>query len=207
MGAEKMITLEKLISIDKNDLEEASKTIDKNDLPLIIDWLSEKNDKIRYHTFLLLQNRSLYYDDVYPFWEKFVEKLKSGNSYQRSIGLMLIAENARWDKVNRFDDIIDEYFAILDDEKPITIRQCIQSFSKIIPHKNHLHIKIANKIMAIDITKIKETMQKLIQIDILSILAIIRRYQTDEDIENYIYHALTGGLLDKKSIKQVESML
>ena len=83
-----MITLESLMSIDKNDLQEESKTIDKNDLPLIIDWLSEKDDKIRYQAFLLLQNRSLYLDDLYPFWEIFVLKLKSSNSYQRSIGLM-----------------------------------------------------------------------------------------------------------------------
>lgn len=202
-----MITLEKLISIDKNDMEDASKTIDKYDLPLIVEWLSEKDDKIRYQAFLLLKSRSPYYDDVYPFWEKFVEKLKSQNSYQRSIGLMLIAENVRWDKLNKFDDIMNEYFVILDDEKPITIRQCIQSFSKIVPYKNCLHLRIANRLMAININEIKETMRKLILIDILSILAMIRKYQTNDDIENYILRALTGGLLDKKLIKQIESML
>ena len=202
-----MITLESLMSIDKNDLQEASKTIDKNDLPLIIDWLSEKDDKIRYQALLLLQNRSLYFDDVYLFWEIFVLKLKSSNSYQRSIGLMLIAENTKWDKDNRFDDIKDEYFAILNDEKPITVRQCIQSLSKIISYKNHLHMEIANKLMYINITKVKETMRKLVLLDILGVLAMIRKYQENDDIENYIQHALTGGFLDKKSIKQVESML
>ena len=202
-----MITLESLMSIDKNDLQEESKTIDKNDLPLIIDWLSEKDDKIRYQAFLLLQNRSLYFDDVYPFWGIFVLKLKSSNSYQRSIGLMLIAENTKWDKDNRFDDIKDEYFAILNDEKPITVRQCIQSLSKIIPYKNHLHMEIANKLMYINITKVKETMRKLMLLDILGVLAMIRKYQENDDIENYIQHTLTGGVLDKKSIKQVESML
>jgi hypothetical protein len=203
----KVITLESLMSIDKNDLQEASKTIDKNDLPLIIDWLSEKDDKVRYQALLLLQNRSLYFDDVYPFWEIFVLKLKSSNSYQRSIGLMLIAENTKWDEDNRFDEIKDEYFAILNDEKPITVRQCIQSLSKIIPYKNHLHMEIANKLMSINITKIKETMRKLVLLDILGVLAMIRKYQENDDIENYIQHALTGGFLDKKSIKQVESML
>jgi hypothetical protein len=202
-----MITIESLMSIDKNDLQEASKNIDKNDLPQIIDWLSEKDDKIRYQAFLLLQNRSIYYDDVYPFWEKFAVKLKSDNSYQRSIGLMLIAENVKWDKDDKFNDIKDEYYTIFNDEKPITVRQCIQSLSKIVPYKNHLHMEIANKIMSINITEIKETMRKLILIDILSILSMIRKYQTNDDIEDYIVNALTGGLLDKKSIKQVESML
>ena len=95
----------------------------------------------------------------------------------------------------------------MNDEKPITVRQCIQSLSKIIPYKNHLHMEIANKLMYINITKVKETMRKLMLLDILGVLAMIRKYQENDDIENYIQHALTGGFLDKKSIKQVESML
>ena len=68
-------------------------------------------------------------------------------------------------------------------------------------------MEIANKLMSINITKIRETMRKLVLIDILSILAMIRKYQENDDIENYIQHTLTGGVLDKKSIKQVELLL
>lgn len=202
-----MITLENLMSIDKSDLQEVSKTLDKDDLPQLIGWLSEKDDKIRYQAFLLLQSRSAYFDDVYPYWQEFAKKLDSENSYQRSIGVMLIAESARWDRENKLDDIMDKYFTILNDEKPITIRQCIQSLGRIVPYKAHLHMEIAHKLMSINITEIRETMRKLILLDILSVLSAIRRYKTNDDIEGYILHAITGGLLDKKSIKQVESML
>jgi hypothetical protein len=59
-----------------------------------------KDDTFRYKCFLLLQGRSEKYPDVYPYWELFVQKLDSTNSYQRSLGLMLIAENVRWDQLD-----------------------------------------------------------------------------------------------------------
>jgi len=44
---------------------------------------------------------------------------------------MLIAENVRWDEQNRMEDTMDEYLELFNDEKPITIRQCIQSLGKV----------------------------------------------------------------------------
>ena len=202
-----MISIERLLSIEKNDMSEVSKTISSDVLQQLIDWLSEKDDKIRYQSFLLLQSRSIDFDDVYAFWDEFYKKLKSDNSYQRSIGLMLIAENVRWDKENKFEKIVDEYSLHFNDDKPITVRQCIQSLQKIIPYKKQLHFTIADKIMAIDILSIKETMRKLVLLDVLEILTMIRKYQTNDKIESYIFKALSGGMLDKKAIKQVESMM
>ncbi len=202
-----MITIEKLMAIDKSDLYEASKVIDKSDLPQLVEWLSEKDDKIRYQTFLLLQARSSCIDDVYPFWDIYRGKLKHENSYQRSIGLMLTAENVKWDKENRIDATIDEYLSLLNDEKPITVRQCIQSLSKIIPYKKQLHSKIAGRLMSINISSIKDTMRKVIVLDILEALVTIRKYKTNDDIERYIINALSGGILDNKTKKQIESKL
>ena len=68
-------------------------------------------------------------------------------------------------------------------------------------------MKIANKLMSINIMDIRATMQKLILIDILEALAMIRKYQTNNEIESYILNALSGGVLDKKAAKQVEAML
>lgn len=47
--------------------------------------------------------------DVYPFWDTFRAKLNSDNSYQRSIGIMLIAENTRWDTRDHILQTIDAY--------------------------------------------------------------------------------------------------
>ena len=202
-----MITIERLISINKNDLHEASKNVDKSDLPQLVDWLSEKDDKVRYQALLILQNRSMYFNDVYPFWDTLREKMKSENSYQRSIGLMLIAENTRWDEDNKIDDTIDDYLELLNDEKPITVRQCIQALRSIVTYKSHLNSKIADRLMSINILDVKETMRKVILLDILDILTIIKKNQLTDEINSYIFKALTGEILDKKSKKQVEAML
>lgn len=202
-----MITIENLMSIEKDTLQEAAKAIDKSDLPLLVEWLSEKDDKIRYQAFLLLQYRSQSFNDVYPFWDDFRIKLKNNNSYQRSIGLMLIAENAKWDLESKLEDSIDEYLSLLKDEKPITIRQCIQSLGKIVPYKQNLNNRIADKLISFNITGIKETIRKSILIDILSVLAIIRKnYKTDE-MEGFVLNALSGEILDKKAKKQIETIL
>lgn len=202
-----MITLERLLSIEKNDILQVSKHLNRAELQQLIELLSEKDDKIRYQAFLLLQSRSINFDDIYPYWDIFYEKFKSSNSYERSIGLMLIAENVRWDNKNKFEKIIDEYTLHFNDEKPITVRQCIQSLQKIIPFKTQLHFIIAEKLMAIDILKIKSTMQKLVLLDILEVLTLIRKHQLNDKIESYIFNALRGGILDKKAIMIINKKL
>jgi len=202
-----LITFESIKSICKDDLQEASMTLDNNDIAQLVEWLSLKEDDIRYQAFLLLQNRSVSYDDVYPYWDVLKEKLKSDNSYQRSIGLMLIAENVRWDKDNRIADTIDDYLQILNDEKPVTVRQCIQSLAKIASFKPCLDDIIAARLITIDLMAVKETMRRSILLDILNVLGIIgKEYRTDE-IESFIKDVLTADILDKKSRKQMENLL
>jgi len=202
-----MISIESIMSIDKNDIPEASKIVIKDDIPQLVDWLSLKDNNIRYQALLLLQHRSGFFDDVYTYWDTFRDKLKSDNSYQRSIGLMLIAENAKWDAENRIEDIIDEYLELLNDEKPITIRQCIQSLGKIVPYKPGLNKKIAGRLILFNLMAIKETMRKSILLDILNVLIIIRKKHKTDEIESFILDALLGEILDKKSKKQIEALL
>lgn len=202
-----MITAESIMSISKSDLQEASKDLQTEDIPQLVEWLNLKDDNVRYQAFLLLQNRSLFRDDVYPYWDTFRSKLRSDNSYQRSIGLMLLAENAKWDKENRMEDTIDEFLMLLNDEKPITIRQCIQSLGKIASAKPGLNDMIASRLISFNLISIKETMRKSILLDILNVLLIIRQELKRDEIEGFILNALSGEILDKKSKKQIEAFL
>lgn len=195
------------MSISKSDLTEASKALKKEDISQLIEWLALKDDNIRYQAFLLLQNRSVCFDDVYPYWDTLRNKLKSDNSYQRSIGLMLIAENAKWDSENQAEDTIDEYLMLLNDEKPITVRQCIQALGKIALAKPGLNDKIASRLISLDLMAVKETMRKSILLDILNVLILIKKSFKTDEIENFILDALSGEILDKKSKKQIEALL
>lgn len=202
-----MITKESVMSIAKNDLPEASKALSKGDIPQLIEWLSLKDDSIRYQVFLILQSRSIFFDDVYPYWDALRKKLKSENSYQRSIGIMLLAENVKWDRENRINDTLDECLQLLTDEKPITIRQCIQSLGKIAFSKPELDDKIISALISINLTDIKETMRKSVLLDSLNVLLIIRNTYKTDDMDRFILNSLSGEILDKKSKKQIEALL
>jgi hypothetical protein len=108
---------------------------------------------------------------------------------------------------NKLENTIDEYLELLKDEKPITIRQCIQSLDKIVPYKPNIYDKIVETLLSIDFSGIKQTMHKSILLDILKILVVIReKYSTDE-MDSFILKALSGEILDKKSKKYIEELL
>lgn len=70
---EGIITIERLFTIEKEDLLEFSKTLEAEDISQLVEWLTEKDDKLRYNSLLLLEHRSEEYNDVYPFWDIFVK--------------------------------------------------------------------------------------------------------------------------------------
>lgn len=202
-----MITAETIQVCAKEDVAALAAQLSGDDIAQLVAWLSEKDDNFRYTCFLLLQARSETHADVYPYWDMLADKLNSPNSYQRSIGLMLMAENARWDGAGKkFDAILDRYLTFCDDEKPITVRQCIQSLGKIAPHKPACHAKIVEKLTAIDLMQRKETQRKLLLMDILGVLCVIRKRQPDARIEAYLQRAMTGEILDSKSKRLVAAM-
>ena len=202
-----MISIDKLLSLEKEEISGAAEAVSQSDIWLLIELLNEKDDKIRYHALLLLQSRSEYMEDVFPYWDIFCTKLKSDNSYQRNIGLILLADNVKWDQENKIDQVIDEYLMLLKDDKPITIRLCIQSLSRIVLAKPRLSSKIAAGLMALDLSVIRESMRKLILMDILTTLTIMRKIYSSGEMDNYISDALTGAILDNKSKKQIGLML
>ncbi|HHW26923.1 MAG TPA: hypothetical protein GXX23_06240 [Firmicutes bacterium] len=202
-----MITMESLASIPKDILPEISETLEAGDIAQLVEWLALEDDNARYKALLLLLSRSSYADDVYPFWDVFVAKLKSDNSYQRSIGLMLIADNAKWDSAGKMEAALEDYLALLSDAKPITVRGCIQGLGKIALHKPDLGPKIAERLVAFDLAGQKETMRKSILLDIVNTLMVIRANTASDTIEAFIQDALSGNVLDKKAKRQIEKQM
>jgi hypothetical protein len=130
-----------------------------------------------------------------------IKKLQSDNSYQRSIGLMLIASNAKWDKENKIDSIFNLYLSLTMDEKPITARQCLQSIYKILPFKENLWKVIVEKLINIDILKFKDTMRKSITLDIISVLNYIKNEEYNSEINKYYNDILESDIFDSNTLK------
>ena len=192
-----------LIELNKETIPARAAALTGAEVAWLVDRLAETNDKIRYGAFLLLNERSLSQADVFPFWDVFAGKLGSENSYQRSLGVMLLAANARWDKEDKTASVLDAFLAILHDEKPITVRQCIQSLKLIVPYHPELNKRIAQRLLALDLLAQRDTMRKLILLDIVDVLLLIRETEAVDGIDAYLSAALSGDLLDAKTKKQI----
>jgi hypothetical protein len=124
---------------------------------LFID-LESKNDKIRFPAFKKIHELT---DEkvkwIYDKWFVLIEKTDSENSFQRSIGLTLLANLAKSDVENRFGKIIDEYLEHFEDEKFITARLCIQNAWKIAVENK--------KLLKIIVGKLKNSYSKNIHLN------------------------------------------
>lgn len=164
-----------LKATSKNQIPQLAKNLSAADISFLVETLAEKDDTLRYNAFLLLQANSREFPSVYPYWNVLAEKLESDNSYQRSLGLMLLAENVRWDKDGKFAKTIGKYLSCCMDEKFITARQTIQGLANVIEATSKYNDKIKQKLTSLPLAQYKENHQKLLNKDIANILKIIER--------------------------------
>ncbi len=198
-----MIDETELLHLSSDEMPARAALLTTDDIDFLVGILSSVDDKLRYAAFQLLRERSLEHADVFPHWSVFCEKLASENSYQRSIGSMLLAANARWDDGKQTAAMLDGYLALLHDEKPITVRQSIQSLLQILPYHPALGGRVATSLLSLNLLDIRDTMRKLVLIDVINVLLLIRETEPTDAIDAYIFAALSGDLLDAKSKKQI----
>ena len=180
-----------------------AETLTKEDIHFLVGLLGEKNNDIRYAAFLTLANRCATHDDVYPYWDVLAQKLTHENSYQRSIGVMLLAENIRWDTQNRLDGILTAYMARFRDEKFITARQAIASLASWLPKRPDKYPPVLEELTSIPVEELPPTQRKLILLDILQLLLLMQAVAPREEAAAYIFRALDSSLLNKKEKEAV----
>lgn len=104
-------------------------------------------------------------DVWYAYFDTFASLLDHPKSLVRNRGLHILAANARWDRENRFDAILEEYLTHVTDEKPITARQCIQALRQIGLAKPQYIPKIIDCFRRADLSNYKDSMRPLIERD------------------------------------------
>lgn len=197
-----MLTKELLLS-HKDDLNCFLGKVREDDIGLLVAWLREKDDTIRYAAFQLLKLLSSNSPMVYKYWDNFAGMINDQNSYQRSLGLMLISENVRWDKEDKFGAICNDYLKHCDDEKFITARQCIQGLSAICEHSAKYNHEIVDMLLKIDLNRRKDSQKSLLLMDIIEVLGKVAREQRDERVESYLRTEYErGNEKVKKAIKK-----
>jgi len=142
-----------------------------------------KDNKIRFDAFTKLleitDTRVDWFSDVF---DDLSNRLESDNSYQRSIGMMLLCNLAKSDKDKLLQKALPDILNLLEDEKFITRRQCIQNIWKIAVAENELFSTIVE---ALEIKFVKcssENHYNLIRQDIVSALYSIHKNKPDSDI-------------------------
>ena len=122
-----------------------------------------------------MQRESEETDCVYAYMDRLSDMLENDNSYIRTRGLTLLAYNARWDRDNKIDEIIDGYLKHITDVKPITARQCIKLLPMIAKDKPELRNDICSALERADISFYDDSMQPLVYKDIQKALKEIQK--------------------------------
>jgi hypothetical protein len=167
------LNIDDLKSVEKNTISDLAKHLSESDISFLMKILVEKDDIIRYNAFLLLQAHSKESALVYRYWNELANKLKSDNSYQRSIGVMLLSENVKWDNERKLNVTIDSYLDCCMDEKFITARQAIQGLTKILDTSDSYDKKVKQHLANLPLEKYKKNQQKLLVKDITQTLKIL----------------------------------
>ena len=137
--------------------------------------LFDKDNKTAYKALQELQKESEETDHVYPYMDRLSDMLESDNSYIRTRGLTLLAYNARWDRDNKIDEIIDGYLKHITDVKPITARQCIKLLPMIAKDKPELKEDILSALRRADVSFYEDSMRPLVYKDIQKALKEIQK--------------------------------
>lgn len=132
----------------------------------IIEKLTSKNDKeaCALAERIISENRAA--DSWYEYFDSFVKLLDHPKSLVRNRALYIIAANIRWDDSNCFDSVIFDYAAHIEDEKPITARQCIKALAEIGMTKPKYVPMILSCLHRADVSKYSDSMRPLIEKDI-----------------------------------------
>jgi hypothetical protein len=161
----KTLKPDELKTLTKTNIPTIAKTLTATDIDFLVETLLEKDDKLRYNAFLLLQAHSQVAPSVYPYWDVLEKKLDSDNSYQRSLGVMLLAENVRWDKNNRFAEALGKFWVCCNDAKFITARQTIQALGTVMKSTSKHNAAIKQGLLKLKFDQYKENQQSLLKRD------------------------------------------
>lgn len=146
------------------------------DIETAVSLLTDSDNKRAYQALKDLIAASEESDAVYPYFERFVQMMgEPDNSYVQTRGLRLIAYNAKWDTENKVNGVIDEYLRHIEDEKPITARQCIKDTVLIARYKPELVDTILTALEKIG-RVYDESMQSLVYADRKKAIRQIRQY-------------------------------
>ena len=132
----------------------------------ITEDLQNKDDAEAYRLLQKLEEQSAESNSLYKDFDDFLRLLSSNKSYVRTRGFRLICAQAKWGKEDKIEANKERLLALLDDEKPTVVRQCLTALHQVVIEKPELGGEIQSKLQKMDLSTYKDSMRPLIQKDI-----------------------------------------
>ncbi len=131
----------------------ARKVIVNQKISEALEGILSKKDEIRFNSFKILLHVSEEQPQVlYPKWDYLADLLDSDNHYQRNISINLLANLAKVDTKNKFENIFDRYFSNINGERTMVAGQAALNSGKIAKAKPSLQTRITNRLLNIEKT-------------------------------------------------------
>jgi hypothetical protein len=172
------------------------------DVKECIDNLGSANDNIRFNalqTILTLTENRV--DWAYKAWDNLAEKLEHENSYQRSIGILVLCNLAKSDPENRINDVLDRLLAHTRDDKFITSRQCIQNIWKAAAANTQAREKVLAHLEKQFSECAEEKHSNLIRQDIIQSIRLLYDYLSGEEKDEALLARAQGLIAEEEEEK------
>ena len=172
-----------------------------------IDDLGSSDDKIRLDALqTLLKMTETEVDWVYDVWDHLLEKLDHENSYQRSIGILLLCNLSKSDTEDRLKSALDRLLIHTRDEKFITSRQCIQNIWKAAATNKANREKVLKHLEKRFVECADEKHYNLLRQDIIQSMVSLKNFEGEDGLLPKV-QALISKELDLKNRKKYEALL
>ncbi|MFZ5821748.1 MAG: hypothetical protein ACOYYJ_17775 [Chloroflexota bacterium] len=141
--AEKDFDLDTFVRLALNDVDARNEIVHQ--------MLSNPAIMVYYHCYYVIEKASQQQPELfYPYWEDIAGLLHHPNSYHRDFALEIIGNLTQVDQENRFANIADEYFGVINDEKFMTGNCCVKNLLKIYRRKAEQRERTIETLLDID---------------------------------------------------------
>jgi hypothetical protein len=124
------------------------------DIKIIFEALTDldsNKEKLRYKAFNILLALSENSPELlYPEWGKLVKILNKEEVSNKYVAIPIIANMTSVDKENKFDEIFELFYELLNHESPVVSPHIARQSGKIIKAKPYLQKNIITKLLSTD---------------------------------------------------------
>lgn len=139
----------------------------------IIARLRDKDDKTAYEFAKQIGIESAQSDKYLVMIPEFVKMLNDKSSYVRTRGFCLICNQARWADDGQIEAVFNEMSALLYDDKPTVVRQCLAALHEVVLYRPEMTDKIKFAVSKMNLSRYKDSMAPLIEKDKKELLKML----------------------------------